>query len=123
MRTLCEYVHAYMYVNIYTHTRKLGVHNCKPVVHTCKHIPTHIPIYLHTHTYPPTHKHRYVYTYTYTHTVYLNPPMVSFTCTYMYKNLHTRIKLICKQDTNTDVYVFVYTHFVYTHSVFSYIYV
>ena len=113
MRTLCEYVHAYMYVNICTHTRKLGVHNCKPGVQVCRHTPTHIPTDLHTHTYAPTHQHTYVYMYVYAHTVYLNPPMVSF----------THIKLTCKQDTNTDMYVFVCTHFVYTYSVFVYIYV
>jgi len=48
MTSLCEYVHAYMYVNICTHTCKLGVHTTVNLV------------YMHVNTFP--HTCQYIYT-------------------------------------------------------------
>jgi len=151
MRTLCEYVHAYMYVNICTHTCKLGVHttvnlvymhvNTYPhtcqyiytLIHTFKYLRTHMwswraYIQVYTHTYVNSYAHTvsfhiYVYTCVYIHT-HVHTQIRVHVCLcahsvsesthgvfhvymHMYIYLHTHIKFICKQDTSTDMYVFV----------------
>ena len=99
-------VYTNTYVNSYTHTVSFHIY-----VYTC--------VYIHTHAQTQIRVHVCLCA----HSVSESTHGLFHVYMRIYIYLHTHIKLIGKQDTNTDMYVFVCTHFVSTHGVSSYIYV
>jgi len=88
-----------IYVNIYTHTSKLGAHTCKYVyIHTQAQTQIRMHVFLCAHSVS-------VCTYGVFH-VYI------YKCIY----LHTHIKHIRKQDTNTDMYACICMHTLCMHT-------
>jgi len=75
MRTLCEYAHAYIHVNICTHTCQLGVHTSLNLVYM------YVNIYTHTCSFC-VYICRYIHTKTCKFSVHI--------CKHIYRHLQTR---------------------------------